>query len=56
MRVSAHDGSDTLPPDIVLTVVPDDLTTSLNAPPALRYGAFLYLDTGDLASWTDELP
>ena len=44
------------PPDIVLTIVPDDLTTSLNAPPALRYGAFLHLGTGEVASWADELP
>jgi len=39
-----------------LTIVPDDLTTSLNAPPALRYGAFLHLGTGEVASWADELP
>jgi len=31
------------------------LTTSLNAPPALRYGAFLHLEPGDFASRTDEL-
>lgn len=44
------------PLDIVLTIVPDDFTTSLNAPPAPRYGAFLHLGTREIASWQDELP
>lgn len=43
-------------PNIVLTIVPDDLTTSLNAPPALRHGAFLHLGTGEIAVWADALP
>lgn len=55
MRVAGLHVNDTLPPDIVLTIVPDDLTTSLNAPPALRYGAFLCAGTADIPFGADEL-